>query len=176
MRPRKSKTKPKKPAAPPRALAGYRVLDTVDVDIVEERTERYGHQTEQEHHSLIALERVTNEAYGADVNGPVAPHDHLYLVYAQYDTGDSFNTYQNRMAFVAAYATQGQAQECIATLNRHHADVCDRENETKKRKDFSPFSVTVLADDGLPEVVYCPWHGYFEHNQYFDMMHLEVRE
>lgn len=86
---------------------------------------------------------------GADVN----VGDIVYIVWAEYSTGDSFGNDGGVVEYIAAFVSETKAWNCQRyiqnTGNRSHG------GRTK------PYEIEL--EDGTKQVLSCPWHGYFEH-------------
>jgi hypothetical protein len=86
------------------------------------------------------------------LEGEYEPNRPYYLVYAIYDTGDSFGRDEGRIEYIGLYSDLEVAHE----------------NERRCRECVEGYSVTLVTDSGKEYKVSTPWVGYFEHLQYVD--------
>lgn len=78
---------------------------------------------------------------GADVN----VGDAVYIVWAEYGTGDSFGHDGGNVEFIAGFIDENNANECADMLRR-----------------VEDYSYTLTLEDGSTHDMHCPWVGYFE--------------
>ena len=89
------------------------------------------------------------------------PGDYLHLVYAVWDTGDSFGRYEgNYMECFAVYRTYEKAQAAQQTL--YAAD--DKNHRA-----------IIVLEDGTEMSYYIPWFGYFDCLNYIQIESFVLR-
>lgn len=88
--------------------------------------------------------------------------DKVYLVWADYQTGDTFGS-DSAVEFLAAFKHKGYAHRCV-----------DQANLSKKGNSYN-WSINVKLDGGEQYTVNIPWLGYFEHLEEVHVTELEVR-
>lgn len=114
--------------------------------------------------------------FGCEIIPLVSEHKELregknhYLLYATYDSGDSFSRNSNgRIEFVAVFTDRDLAEENLQRLKDHHQAVDDWKRPSGKLKNVSPYMTTILNHKRQDVTIYVPWHGYFEHLRELDI-------
>lgn len=96
-----------------------------------------------------------------------------YLLYAVYDTGDSFHRSDGQIEYVGLYQSRDVAEDNAKRIKEHdkiasrlNRSYCVSEQERKQleklRKTFEQYSVNLITEDGKEYKISCPWVGYFE--------------
>lgn len=101
---------------------------------------------------------LSEEYFDVALPKPYDPTKPLYLVWADYDTGDSFGRQGNRFEAVDIFQDEKRAQEAAAALR---LDIKDQYNRN------------YIRDDGTEVKYGCPWTGYFER---LNVLHVEKVE
>ena len=108
--------------------------------------------------------------WGVDIYGDLQtdlypqPNKEYYLVYVDYDTGDSFSVSRGERFYVQLYENKEKAQrlcEKIRTFNYLNRGQTNLEVEFNCSKTYQ---------------IYCPWIGYFEHFNYVDIEVVKMLE
>ena len=82
-----------------------------------------------------------------------------YLVYVNYDTGDSFGRDEGKISFIDLYETFSKAEDTAKRIRVHY-------NTNKELYVDEKYSLTVIAENGK-EYNICPsWMGCFERLNY----------
>lgn len=159
-------------------MANVRVVDDVYTDVVEYGDgEPYGRRDcTAEHHNIQGIQVVGEKEYydlstGFDID-PTRPY---YLLYAIYSTGDSFGHDDGRIEFVGLYEDLEVAHENEQRVWAHNetyqqleyrwytpSKQLSKEKLKNLRKEFEPYTIKLVTEDGLEYGVHVPWHGYFE--------------
>lgn len=81
----------------------------------------------------------------------------LYLLYANYDTGDSFGRQRNRFEAVDIFQDRARAEAAQRALT-----------------DSEEGNASYVRDDGTTIQYSCPWHGYFECLNYLEVEEVRI--
>lgn len=84
-----------------------------------------------------------------------------YLLYAVYETGDSFGRDGGRTEWIGLYRDFHLAQAQAEKIEQH-ANEYDRRGQSSS----DAYTVKIVADNGTEYPLHTPWNGYFEHLQY----------
>jgi len=76
----------------------------------------------------------------------------LYLLHANYDTGNSFGRQRNRFEAVDIFQDRARAEEALRALTNSEED-----------------NASYVRDNGTTIQYSCPWHGYFKCLNYFEV-------
>jgi hypothetical protein len=92
-----------------------------------------------------------------------------YLLYAIYDTGDSFGRDCGKIEFFDLYANREPAEASCKILNGFTSN--------QNHNERSDYSVTIFDDKFKPYKTTVPWLGYFEtlQNVYVETVYLEKK-
>lgn len=105
-------------------------------------------------HDITGIEVVKEHAYrDLTVNFEVTPNETYYLLYAVYNTGDSFGWDDGAITFIDLFKTHEKAEAALHVIGQGHKNKSDRLNRYE-------------AEDGKMIDIYRPWEGYFERLQY----------
>jgi hypothetical protein len=90
------------------------------------------------------------------VGAEVGPGDIVYIVWAEYTTGDSFGTDYGQYELIAAFVDEEKANKC--------AKDCENfvENQHATYLDAERYSLKIELDNGQTYSIHVPWTGYFE--------------
>lgn len=99
--------------------------------------------------------------YGACPISDCEVGDKIYVIWADYQTGDTFGS-DSAIEFLAAFKSEAKARRCFDKANH-------------KTKD-SGWDIQVELDDGTQYTVHIPWLGYFEHLEELHMTEVTVTE
>lgn len=117
-----------------------------------------------ESHTVRGIKEVKEKDYFdlplEDGEGPI------YLLYAIYDTGDSFGRDEGRFEAVMLHHDRSIAEE-----NRRRILEQNRQYEQSRGHNMEDYSVTLLTDSGKEFQISTPWNGYFE-----DLSTVEIEE
>lgn len=94
--------------------------------------------------------RLTDRYFDVVLPTTYDPSKPLFLLWANYNTGDSFGHDRNQTEWIDIFQDEQKANEAAATL----AKCTDR--------NYSNYSGTYIRDDGTSCTVHLPWLGYFE--------------
>lgn len=92
--------------------------------------------------------------------GDYDPSKPLYLLWASYDTGDSFGRDGGKAEFIDLFQDHERAQAALKVLQQATDD---------------SFEGSYIRDDGTPIKIYVPWVGYFESLNYITVESVYVR-
>lgn len=81
----------------------------------------------------------------------------LYLLWANYDTGDSFGQYCNKFEAVDIFQDRARAEAAQRSLT-----------------DSPEGNASYVRDDGTTIQYSCPWHGYFESLNYLEVEEVAI--
>lgn len=81
----------------------------------------------------------------------------LFVLWANYDTGDSFGQYCNKFEAVDIFQDRARAEAAQEAL-------------TGSKK----YSASYVRDDGTTIQYACPWHGYFENLNYLEVEEVAI--
>lgn len=87
-----------------------------------------------------------------------------YLLWADYETGDSFGRDSGQTEWVALYESKDIAEKAANIL---------RDNYDNKRNQYE---VTIPLTENKEMSFYIPWKGYFEHLNYLEVTPVELSE
>lgn len=125
---------------------------TVDIDVHTYTTREADPDDGWSRDSTAASLNVTgirrSEAKGyRDITVPfeVKPGQHYFLVWADYNTGDSFGNDDNQYEFIDLFADFDKAKAC-----------------QKAAEDSNGYGMKHIRGDGTEMETHVPWHGYFE--------------
>jgi hypothetical protein len=90
------------------------------------------------------------------VGAEVEPGDIVYIVWAEYTTGDSFGTDYGQYELIAAFVDEEKAKKCAKACKDFE------ENQNSTYLDSDRYSLKVELDNGQTYTVHVPWTGYFE--------------
>lgn len=82
----------------------------------------------------------------------------LYLLWANFDTGNSFGRQRNKFEAVDIFQDRARAEAAQRALT-------DSEEGQ---------SASYVRDDGTTIQYSCPWHGYFEHLNYLEVEEVKI--
>lgn len=126
----------------------------------EHSSEPYGDWYEETNNDIQGLEIVKGKNRYNDVvaDFEVKDGDELFLVYAEYSSGDSFGHSTGNLEFIAVYKTEQKAWDAY--------NVIDNGGST---------DLVFILESGLEyKLGYAPWDGYFENLQHFNVVKLKV--
>lgn len=81
----------------------------------------------------------------------------LYLLHANYDTGNSFGRQRNRFEAVDIFQDRARAEEALRALTNSEED-----------------NASYVRDNGTTIQYSCPWHGYFECLNYLEVEEVRI--
>lgn len=81
----------------------------------------------------------------------------LFMLWANYDTGDSFGRYRNKFEAVDIFQDRARAEAAQQALN-----------------DGKEGNSSYVRDDGTTIQYSCPWHGYFESLNYLEVEEVAI--
>ena len=81
----------------------------------------------------------------------------LYLLYANYDTGDSFGRQRNRFEAVDIFQDRARAEAAQRALTNSEEG-----------------NASYVRDNGTTIQYSCPWHGYFESLNYLELEEVRI--
>lgn len=90
-----------------------------------------------------------------------------FLVYVEYNSGDSFHHETGRISYVDLFKTKEKAEACAKAIEDHYKQTPDglpyHERRTyKPPKGFKGYSVDYINEAGEAMTVSASWTGYFE--------------
>lgn len=109
--------------------------------------------------AIIVPERTTR-FYDIETCFEVKDSDIVFLVYGNYDTGDSFHRECGCIEYVDVYKTIEKAYAAVKKLNEHY-------KKYKTAHDYSigeenTFSCEIIRENDSKILFGVPWTGYFE--------------
>jgi len=141
-----------------------------------ERDERWDRDDTSSDWDVLGIQLVPEEGVGdLYVNFPIEINKTYWLVYAVYNTGDSFGRDENgALEEIEIYKDETMALDCAREI-RKHADMYSVYERTyyrpkmKRPKDFDSYILVVIGNDGKELEVHAPWNGYFESLSYVEV-------
>lgn len=98
---------------------------------------------------------------------PKNSKDTYYLVYVNYDTGDSFGRDEGRISFVDLFKTEEKAEQCAKALRTHY------DNHASMKWD-DQFSISLTNENNTTYKYFASWIGYFEHLNFIEVKPVQV--
>jgi hypothetical protein len=124
----------------------------------------------RDEHEIIGAEIVDDEFSQFEVEG-VKEGDTLYFVYALYNTGDTFGSYENKLCDLALLRHLEDAEYLYDCLEKDSKTVQDQSDFESM---FKPLSVT-YPKCGITETIgVSTWKGYFESLNSFEIAAVEI--
>jgi hypothetical protein len=102
-------------------------------------------------HDIQGIKKA-NIGYDLDTEFDVYPDIDYYLVYAIYDTGDSFGSDEGQIQFIFLYLDEKHAKKAVKDLLK----------EPKSNKYEDLYSRIIITQYGKKLKVGISWEGYFE--------------
>ncbi len=94
---------------------------------------------------LVSGVRIADRYFDTALPSEYDPSKPLYLVWADYDTGDSFGSYCNKFEAIDLFQDEQRANKAMNDLHKG-----------------SGYTRIYTRDDGRKIEYHCPWEGYFE--------------
>lgn len=139
-------------------------------EIVEEgNNELYGRRDCTASHTTIhGIKDVGKDGY-YDLVVPFKLQDNAdyYLVYVNYDTGDSFGYDRGKVCYVELFQSKDLAKALVDVI---YENAEKERSYLKPRQKELPLQITYRHDDGSEQTCYTgTWRGYFETMNYVEM-------
>ena len=96
-----------------------------------------------------------------------------YLLYAEYNTGDSFGYDDGVIEYIGLYEPKEQAQK-QAELIKIHNDKYEKDHKWTKNE--SSYSLDIEMPNGQVVKISAPWNGYFESLNFVDVIEVELHD
>lgn len=90
--------------------------------------------------------------------------DKVYVVWADYTTGDTFGS-DSAVEFLAAFKSKTHALRCV-----------DKATHKTDSDNYTSWDIEVTLDEGEKYQVHIPWLGYFEHLKQVNITEVTVTE
>lgn len=125
-------------------------------------------------HSIRGIEVVDDSSYyDLTVSFKVSPGEQYYLVYVNYDTGDSFGRDEGRVEWIDLFKSAELADDLakkIAEDKRQYPNFFSNNEEGTWSH-----QLTYTLDNGEEASLYtATWKGYFEHFNYVEVVPVSV--
>jgi hypothetical protein len=140
-------------------MSRIRVIDEVDRYVDRVGTGQWDGDDTTEVHRIQGIRLVGDTAF-YDLTVPFIPDrdKDYFLVYVEYDTGDSFHRECGRVCFVDLYEKYEDAMKTRETIEKNMRDYNESENGRVERD----YGVRIKNSKGSKYEFNCPWKGYFE--------------
>ena len=117
----------------------------------------YGSWSREYENSFKSIKRyseneIKHQVFYSDLN--LKPGDEVFVVWAEYSTGDSFgSSSRGSTEVIEIFTSLEEAKDIVDHLHKH-----------------TEYQFTGQTVSGRLMNLYCPWHGFFEH---LDDIHIE---
>lgn len=119
-------------------------------------------------YNIYGLKLAENNKYfDITIEGNVERGDILYLVYGEYESGDSFHRETGCVEFVDVFRDKQNAYICQKELENHYKK---HENESY----LDAFYCQLKRENGTLYQYSIPWNGYFERLNFIEVVELLV--
>lgn len=116
------------------------------------------------------MKAIRDEEIECDVvvGAEVVPGDTVYIVWAEYSTGDSFGNDGGQYVAIAAFVNENNAKTCA--YNAKNLE----EKKITSYMDTDRYGLSVILDNGIDFKFHVPWIGYFENLENVHVSCMEV--
>lgn len=130
-----------------------------------------------EYHHITGVEIVDKkDRWDLCVPFEVDPDRSYYLLYAIYDTGDSFGRDEGRIELIDLYQDREVAMANAARIDAHARKYDSTRWGSAREEMDEPYTVKLMNDAGEECQVHTPWNGYFERLSYTEVLCVRVNE
>lgn len=157
---KKSKGAPSKYELKSHDVSYVNITDEVDTWVtVESDGQMYGQgECTAQSHTITGLQLAEGKYGDIGVPFKVVEGETYYLLWASYNTGDSFSHQEGLVCFIDLFQSKEVAEE----------------NAKRCTAKLEEYSVCIKLDDGREYKMHAPWEGYFESLNFIEVLPLKL--